>query len=89
MVCPDNQLIGCLKDLVKPKSQNRQNVLYLAVPRRTKSALVGIFIFQFFNFILLSLYPVSTAVSSLLIYLSNNTLNGRPRGPNLGQPFGH
>ena len=45
MVCPDNQLIGGLKDQVKPKAQDRQKVFNLAVPRRTEVALVGIFIF--------------------------------------------
>ena len=89
MVCPDNQQIGGLKNQVKPKQQDRQNVFKLALPRRTEAALVGIFILQIFNLILLWLYPISTAVSSLVIYLSNNTHNGRPGGSNSGGPVGH
>ena len=61
-----------------PKTQDRQKVFNLAVPKRTKAALLGIFIFQIFNFILLWLYPLSTAVSSLVIYLRNNPLNILP-----------
>ena len=73
MVDSDNQLIGCLKDQVMPKEQDRQKVFNFAVPRKIEAALLGIFIFQIFNLILLWLYPWSTAVCFLVIYLSNNT----------------
>ena len=89
MVFPDNQQIGGLKTQMKPKQQDRQKVFNLALQRRTEAALVGIFILQIFNLILLWLYPISTAVSSLVIYLSNNTHNGRPGGSNSCGPVGH
>ena len=62
MVYSDNQLISGSKDQVKPKSQDCLNVFNLAMPKRTEAALVGIFIFQIFNLILLWLYYLSTAV---------------------------
>ena len=62
MVFPYNHLIVNLKDQMKPKAQDRQIVFILAVPRRIEAALVGIFIFQILNFILLLLYSLSTAV---------------------------
>ena len=89
MVCLNNKLISNSKELVKPKVQDRQNVFNLAVPKRTGAALVGIFVFQIFNLILLWLYFNSTAVSSLVIYLSNNTTNGRSGKSNSGGRFGH
>ena len=62
MVFLNNKLIGGLKDQVKPKVQDRQQVFNFAVPKRTEAALVEIFIFQNFNLILLWLYFLSTAV---------------------------
>ena len=88
MVCPDNQLIGGENNQVKPKAQERQKVFNLAVPKRTEAALVEIFIFQYCNLILLWLYPLSTAVSFFIIYLSNST-HGRPGGQNSGGPVGY
>ena len=74
---------------MKPNTQDRQKVFNLAVPKRTEAVLVLIFILQIFNLILLWVYPLSTAVSSLVIYLSNHTYNGRPGRPNSGGPVGH
>ena len=48
-------------DRVKPKAQDRDKVLFLAVPKNTEAALVIIFIFQIDNLILLWLYYLSTA----------------------------
>ena len=89
MVYFDNQLIGCLKDQLKQNAQDRQKVFNLAVPKRTEAALVGIFIFQIFNVILHWLYPLSTAVSSLVINLNKNAHNGRSGVPNSGGPVIH
>ena len=41
MVCPDNKLIGGLKDQVKPIAQDRQKVFNLAVPKKDWSRLSG------------------------------------------------
>ena len=89
MVCPNNKLISNSKDQVKPKAQDRQKVFNFSVPKRTKAALVGIFVFQIFNLILLWLYSILTSVSFLVIYLSNNTNKQRPGESNSGGPFGH
>ena len=87
MVCFNNKLISNLKDQVKPKVQDCQKVFILEVPKRTEAAIVDIFVLKIFNLILLWLYPISTAVSSLVIYLSNNTTNGRSGKSNSGGPF--
>ena len=53
MVCANNKLISNLKDQVKPKVLNRQKVFNFEVSNRTSAALVGIFVIQDFNLILL------------------------------------
>ena len=50
MVRLDYQLVDGLKNMLKPKAQEGQKLLNLAVPRRTEVALLEIFIFQFFKF---------------------------------------
>ena len=89
MVCPDGYPIGDLKNKMKPKSQDRLKVFNLAVAMKTEFALAGILILQFLNFILLWLYPLSTAVSSLVLYIRNNTHYGRPGGPDSSQRPGY
>ena len=87
MVLPDSQHIFDKEALLKPKAQDRQKVFNLAVAKRTEFALVGIFVLQFVNLILLWLYLLSTVVSFLVNYLSNNTHNGRPNGSDSGGSF--
>ena len=56
------KLINGLKAQLKPKAQDFRKVFNFAEANKTKCALVGIFVLQFVNLILLYLYPLSTAV---------------------------
>ena len=63
MVLPDTQHIFDKEALIKPKAQDRPKVFKLVVAKRTEFALIGIFVLQFVNLILLWLYPLSTVVT--------------------------
>ena len=60
MVLPDTQQILDKNTLTKPNEQDRPTVFNLMVAKRTEFALIGIFVLQFVNLILLWLYPLST-----------------------------
>ena len=89
MVLPDTQHILDKEALIKPKAQDHPKVLNLVVAKRTEIGIVGIFVLQFVNFILLWLYLLSTVVTFLIRYLSYNEYNGRPGGSDLGGRFGY
>ena len=89
MVLPDTQQILDKNTLIKPKAQDRPTVFNLVVSKRTEFALVGIFVLQFVNLILLWLYPLSTVDSFLIRNLNNTEQNGRHGGSNSGGLFGY
>ena len=78
MVLPDTQHIIDKKALIKPKAQNCPKVFNLVVVNRTEFALIGIFVLQFVNLILLLLNLLSTVVIFLIRYLNNTEHNERP-----------
>ena len=89
MVLFDTHHISDKEALIKPKAQDRPKVFNLVVAKRTEFALIGIFILQFVNLILLWLYPLSTVVTSLIRYLNNSEHNGRFGGSDSGGQFGY
>ena len=62
MVLPHTQQILDKNTLIQPKAQDRPTVFNLVVAKRMEFSLVGIFVLQFVNLILLWLYPLSTVV---------------------------
>ena len=89
MVLPNTKHILDKNTLTKPKAQSRPREINLVVAKRTEFALVGIFVLQFVNLILLWLYPLSTVVTLLIKYLTNTEHNGHPEGSDSGGPFGY
>ena len=73
--------------LIKPNAQDSPTVFNLVVANKTEFALVGIFVLQFVNLILLWLYPLSTVVSFVISNLNNidkmDVTEGRIRADHL------
>ena len=89
MVLPDTQHFFDKETLIKPKAETRPKVFNLVVTKRTEIALIGILVLQIVNLLLLWLYLLSTVVTLLIRYLSNNEHSGRPGGSDSGGPFGN
>ena len=53
MVLPDTKHIFDIEALIKPIAQDRPKVFNLVVAKRPEFALIGIFVLQFVNLILL------------------------------------
>ena len=87
MVLFDTQHIFDKEALIKQKALDRPKVFNLVVAKRTEFALIGIFVLQFVNLILLWLYPLSTVVTLLLNYLNNTDYNGHPGRSDSGGPL--
>ena len=76
-------------DIVKTKATKRQIVYNFSVSKRTKFALIGIFVLIIVNFILLWLFSLLTIVVNFLIVLRQENNNGHPGGSNTGGSPGH
>ena len=88
IILPDTAHILDNEALIKPKPQDCPKVCNLVVAKQTEIAFVEIFVSQFVNILLLWLYLLSTVVTFLIRYLSNNKHNGRPGQSDSGGPFG-
>ena len=79
-----------IMDKVKTKSTKRQILVYnLSESKKTEFALIEIFVLIIVNFILLSLFPLSTIVANFLIALRQVNNNGHPGGSDTSGPPGH
>ena len=89
MVLLDTKPIFYNEALIKSQAQDCPNVFNLLVAIRTEFALIKYFVLQFVNLILLWQYTLSTVVTFLTKYLSNNEHTGRFGGSDSGGLCGY
>ena len=80
MVIPDTLHILEKETLIKPKAHDRQKVLNFMVANKTEIAVVGIFVLQFVNLILLWLHLLSIVFTFNKRNVNNYEHNTRSGG---------
>ena len=80
MFLPATQHIFDKEALIKPKSQDRPKLFNLFVAKITEFALIGIFVLQFVNLILLWPYSLLTVVTFIMKYLTIPNIIYFPEG---------